>query len=138
MLLWSRQERRSRSGASATIAGGRTPVHRPELGALVVVGFLSISCFELLRQGVLSLTRGESGIAATPVDLAFVLSTLVINAFVVALLKMIARRIDGFENRHALSAQCCFNRDAVVHPKSHGRSQIDSDTARPMRHTARK
>ena len=54
------------------------------LGALVVVGFLSISCFELLRQGILSLSRGESGIAATRIDLAFVLSTLVINAFVVA------------------------------------------------------
>jgi cation diffusion facilitator family transporter len=54
------------------------------LGALVVVGFLSISCFELLRQGALSLTRGDTGLAATGTDVGFVLSTLVINAFVVA------------------------------------------------------
>lgn len=54
------------------------------LGALAVVGFLSISCFELLRQGVISLTRAESGVAASVADLGFVLSTLVINAFVVS------------------------------------------------------
>lgn len=54
------------------------------LGALVVVGFLSISCFELLRQGVLSLTRGDTNVAATPADLVLVFSTIVINAFVVA------------------------------------------------------
>lgn len=54
------------------------------LGALAVVGFLSISCFELLRQGVLSLTRAESSLAASFGDLGFVFSTLVINAFVVA------------------------------------------------------
>ena len=54
------------------------------LGALAVVGFLSISCFELLRQGVLSLTRAESALAASMGDLGFVFSTLVINAFVVS------------------------------------------------------
>lgn len=54
------------------------------LGALGVVGFLSISCFELLRQGVLSLTRADAGLAASASDLGFVLSTLVINAFVVS------------------------------------------------------
>lgn len=54
------------------------------LGALAVVVFLSISCFELLRQGVMSLTRAESGVAASVGDIGFVLSTLVINAFVVA------------------------------------------------------
>lgn len=54
------------------------------LGTLAVVGFLSISCFELLRQGALSLAREEPGHAATLGELALVLSTLVINAFVVA------------------------------------------------------
>jgi len=54
------------------------------LGTLVVVGFLSISCFELLRQGALSLMRGSTGMAASPGDLAAVASTLIINAFVVA------------------------------------------------------
>lgn len=54
------------------------------LGALVVVGFLSISCFELLRQGILSLTRGDTNVAATPADLGLVFSTIIINAFVVA------------------------------------------------------
>lgn len=54
------------------------------LGALAVVGFLSISCFELLRQGALALTRGETAHAASVGDVGFVAATLVINAFVVS------------------------------------------------------
>lgn len=54
------------------------------IGALAIVGFLSISCFELLRQGILSLTRAEASLAASFGDLGFVFSTLVINAFVVS------------------------------------------------------
>src|SRR5205809_1826466 len=53
------------------------------LGTLAVVGFLSISCFELVRQGVRALTASESPHATRMSDVAAVLSTLVINAFVV-------------------------------------------------------
>lgn len=54
------------------------------LGTLAVVGFLSISCFELLRQGTLALWHATPVNAATLGDIGFVISTLVINAFVVA------------------------------------------------------
>lgn len=54
------------------------------LGAIAVVGFLSISCFELLRQGAVSLLRAEAVQAAAIGDIAVVVSTLGINAFVVA------------------------------------------------------
>lgn len=54
------------------------------LGALAVVGFLSISCFELLREGALSLTRATPVHSASFGDIGFVVSTLAINAFVVA------------------------------------------------------
>lgn len=54
------------------------------LGALAVVGFLSISCFELLRQGALALVTGTPTHAASMGEVAAVLATLPINAFVVA------------------------------------------------------
>ena len=54
------------------------------LGALAVVGFLSISCFELLRQGATALVRGDMGSSASLGDVGVVISTLAINAFVVA------------------------------------------------------
>ncbi len=53
------------------------------LGTLAVVGFLSISCFELLREGALSLARGEPRAATAAGDIALVVATLGINAFVV-------------------------------------------------------
>jgi cation diffusion facilitator family transporter len=54
------------------------------LGTLAVVGFLSISCFELLRRGALSLAGGGVGQAASPGDLGLVATALVVNAFVVS------------------------------------------------------
>ena len=54
------------------------------LGALAVVGFLSISCFELLRQGALALATGSPTHSASMGEVAAVLATLPINAFVVA------------------------------------------------------
>lgn len=54
------------------------------LGTLAVVGFLSISCFELLREGILSLAQDTRILTASVGDMGFVLSTLGINAFVVA------------------------------------------------------
>ena len=55
------------------------------LGALAVVGFLSISCFELLRQGLQGLLDPEIRPLrrASLGDIGIVAATLVINAFVV-------------------------------------------------------
>jgi cation diffusion facilitator family transporter len=53
------------------------------LGALGIVGFLSISCFELMREGVMALQGGGSTTHTAPADLAIVVATLLVNAFVV-------------------------------------------------------
>ena len=53
------------------------------LGMLAVVGFLSISCFELLRAGITSLMHGTPTEHANPADLTLVAATLGINSFVV-------------------------------------------------------
>ena len=53
------------------------------LGALGIVGFLSISCFELLRQGFGALLEHRSPQRVNSVDVAVIIATLVINVFVV-------------------------------------------------------
>jgi cation diffusion facilitator family transporter len=53
------------------------------LGALGIVGFLSISCFELLREGVSSLMRRQTPVSVGAVDLAVIVFTLVVNVVVV-------------------------------------------------------
>lgn len=53
------------------------------LGTLAVVGFLSISCFELLQQGIGALARGSSVHSARTSDMVLVAATLAVNAFVV-------------------------------------------------------
>jgi cation diffusion facilitator family transporter len=53
------------------------------LGALGIVGFLSISCFELLRQGTMSLFSGNTPARIGSIELAGIVATIVINAFVV-------------------------------------------------------
>lgn len=53
------------------------------LGTLAVVGFLSISCFELLRQGIRSLVAAAPMRPATTRDFGIVIATIGINAFVV-------------------------------------------------------
>ncbi|HEU4995282.1 MAG TPA: cation diffusion facilitator family transporter, partial [Gemmatimonadaceae bacterium] len=53
------------------------------LGTLAVVGFLSISCFELLREGVGALVSGRSVQRADSRYVIALVATLVINAFVV-------------------------------------------------------
>ena len=53
------------------------------LGALGIVGFLSISCFELLRQAGRSLVGGGSPLRAAGADMGIVAATLVVNLFVV-------------------------------------------------------
>ena len=53
------------------------------LGALGIVGFLSISCFELLREGVMALVEGGPQTRTAPSDILIVTATLLVNAFVV-------------------------------------------------------
>lgn len=53
------------------------------LGALGIVGFLSISCFELLREGVTALIQGGPQSRTAPTDVGVVAATLLVNAFVV-------------------------------------------------------
>jgi len=53
------------------------------LGTLAVVGFLSISCFELLREGISALVSGTAVQNADLRDIGVVIATLLVNAFVV-------------------------------------------------------
>lgn len=53
------------------------------LGALAIVGFLSISCFELLREGVHYLVGGHAPRTPQAGELALILATMGINLFVV-------------------------------------------------------
>ena len=52
------------------------------LGALAIVGFLSISCFELLRAAVEQIVHGEPSTRAGALDLGLIALTAVINLFV--------------------------------------------------------
>lgn len=54
------------------------------LGALAIVGFLSISCFELLRAGTVQLFRGGEPHSAGILEISLMISTALINLFVVA------------------------------------------------------
>lgn len=54
------------------------------LGALGIVGFLSISCFELLREGIGSLLSRTSPREIGVVDLSVLVATLAVNIVVVA------------------------------------------------------
>lgn len=53
------------------------------MGALAIVGFLSISCFELLREGVQQLRRHEEPRIPEPIEIAFLAATVLVNIFVV-------------------------------------------------------
>lgn len=53
------------------------------LGALGIVGFLSISCFELMREGISVLAGGGARTRSSPADVGIIVATLAINAFVV-------------------------------------------------------
>lgn len=52
------------------------------LGTLGIVGFLSISCFELLREGVGALVHGELPRHVSAVDIGALVLTLFVNGFV--------------------------------------------------------
>jgi len=53
------------------------------LGALAIVGFLSISCFELLREGITALAEHRTPSSIEVSDVGVIAATLVVNAFVV-------------------------------------------------------
>ena len=53
------------------------------VGALAIVTFLSISCFELLREAVMQLRRAHTPVSPSLVEVALVGLTLVVNALVV-------------------------------------------------------
>src|SRR5262249_49272429 len=53
------------------------------LGALAIVGFLSISCFELLREGVTALLTHRAPNQIDARDVGLLAATLVLNAFIV-------------------------------------------------------
>lgn len=53
------------------------------LGALGIVGFLSISCFELLREGVSALSAQRAPHSVALIDVAVIVVTLVVNFIVV-------------------------------------------------------
>lgn len=52
------------------------------LGALLIVGFLSVSCFELVTGAVRALLAGGRTVSAPPLALAALFGTLVVNVFV--------------------------------------------------------
>ena len=53
------------------------------LGALAIVGFLSISCFELLREGITALATHRAPGTIDAGDVGIIAGTLLLNAFVV-------------------------------------------------------
>lgn len=53
------------------------------LGALAIVGFLSITCFELLQRGGRALLFGGAAPAVSAADMALVAGTMVVNVLVV-------------------------------------------------------
>ena len=53
------------------------------MGALAIVGFLSISCFELLREGVQQFRRQEEPRPPELIEIALLAATLLVNVFVV-------------------------------------------------------
>ncbi|MFL5616235.1 MAG: cation diffusion facilitator family transporter [Gemmatimonadaceae bacterium] len=53
------------------------------LGALGIVGFLSISCFELMREGVRALLEGGATTRTSITDASIIIGTLLLNFFVV-------------------------------------------------------
>lgn len=53
------------------------------LGALAIVGFLSISCFELIRNAVMQLVKRDVPSTPSTLELALIASTAAVNVFVV-------------------------------------------------------
>jgi cation diffusion facilitator family transporter len=79
------------------------------LGALAIVGFLSISCFELLREGVRHLVVREHPVFPSLTELALIAATMFVNVGVV-----------WYERRRARQ----LNSDFLLADASHTRSDI--------------
>lgn len=62
------------------------------LGTLAIVGFLSITCFELVRRSVAELTTGHAAPTASVADAVLLLLSLGVNAFVVSYERSRGRR----------------------------------------------
>ncbi len=77
------------------------------LGALAIVGFLSISCFELLRQGVRYLLGGDVPHPPSLVELVLIGSTMGVNLFVV-----------WYERRRGERLQSAFLMADAAHTRS--------------------
>jgi cation diffusion facilitator family transporter len=65
------------------------------LGTLGIVGFLSISCFELLREGVASFIRGTPPHHVAAVDGVVLALTLVVNVVVVVYERRRGKQLDS-------------------------------------------
>jgi cation diffusion facilitator family transporter len=63
------------------------------LGALAIVGFLSISCFELLREGITALATHRTPATIEMGDVGVIAATLLVNVFVVLYERASARRL---------------------------------------------
>jgi cation diffusion facilitator family transporter len=77
------------------------------VGALGIVGFLSISCFELLRRGVVSLSRGQSARVPGIPELGLIAGTMAINIFV-----------SWYERRRGRELQSSFLLADAAHTRS--------------------
>ena len=65
------------------------------LGALAIVGFLSISCFELLREGIAQLRGAHTPRVPTALEIVLVGVTLGVNALIVWYERMRARELSS-------------------------------------------
>jgi cation diffusion facilitator family transporter len=100
------------------------------LGALGIVGFLSISCFELLREGITSLVSHHTPHTIQTIDVTVIALTLGVNFFVVAYDGLrLARAVSGGRHgtrrgtRDHRCAHHCLERladPASVHSDSRG------------------
>jgi cation diffusion facilitator family transporter len=77
------------------------------LGALAIVGFLSISCFELLREGVRNALGGHTPRSPTVTEVGLIALTVAINFFVV-----------WYERRRARSLASAFLMADAAHTGS--------------------
>ncbi len=79
------------------------------LGALAIVGFLSISCFELLREGIRHVLVGDHPVFPSLTELSLIAATMFVNVGVV-----------WFERRRGRQLQSDF----LLADASHTRSDI--------------
>jgi cation diffusion facilitator family transporter len=63
------------------------------LGAIAIVGFLSISCFELLREGITALATHRTPATIEVGDVGVIAATLLVNVFVVWYERASARKL---------------------------------------------